>query len=49
MNTGYYEFLVEKDAMWAEMFMEILRNNHIPCTAFSSQDIGLAIKTFIRR
>ena len=35
--------------MWAEMFMEILRNNHIPCTAFSSQDIGISIKTGMRR
>lgn len=47
MNTGY-EFLVEKDGMWARMFMEILRNNHIPCTFFPADGVGLAIRSGVR-
>lgn len=47
MDTGY-EFLVEKDGMWARMFMEILRNNNIPCTFLPANGSGLAIRAGVR-
>jgi len=47
MDTGF-EFLVEKEGMWARMFMEILRNNHIPFVFFPAVGSGLAIRAGIR-
>ncbi len=32
MNTDY-TLLAEKEGMWAEMLMQVLRDNGIPCTA----------------
>lgn len=43
-----YTFLVEKEAMWAEMLMEALRDNEIPCTAIPVFGAGLVIKTGIQ-
>ena len=47
MNIGY-EFLVEKDGMWARMFMEILGNNNIPCTFLPANGSGLAIRAGVQ-
>ena len=33
MGKGDYEFLVEKEAMWAEMLMQVLKDNCIPHAA----------------
>ncbi len=41
-------FLVEKEAMWGEMLMEVLRDNGIPCTAIPVFGAGLVIKTGIQ-
>ncbi len=29
--TGDYEFLTEKEAMWAEMLTEVLKDNSVEC------------------
>ncbi len=46
MENGF-ELLIEKEKMWAEMLMEVLKNNNIPCTSFSVQGAGFAAKTGI--
>ena len=43
MNNGY-EFLVEKEAMWAEMLEQVLKDNDIPCVAIPVYGAGLALK-----
>lgn len=47
MNTAY-EFLVEKEVMWAEMLMQVLKDNKIPCTAVPVYGAGLAINAGLR-
>lgn len=44
MNTGY-ELLVEKEAMWAEMLMQVLKDNDIPYTSLPVYGAGFTIKT----
>ncbi|WP_298031898.1 hypothetical protein [uncultured Dysosmobacter sp.] len=43
MNTDY-EFLAEKEAMWAEMLMQVLKKNDIPYTAIPVYGVGLVMK-----
>ena len=40
-----YEFLIEKEEMWARMLMDVLKDNDIPCIAFSVHGAALVIKT----
>lgn len=47
MDTDY-EFLVEKEAIWAEMLMDVLKDNGIPCTAIPIYGAGLVIKTGVQ-
>ena len=42
---GTYEFLVQKEEMWARMLMEVLKDNGITATALSVYGAGLAIHT----
>ncbi len=44
MNAGY-ELLVEKEAMWAEMLMQVLKDNNIPHTSLPVYGAGFTIKT----
>ena len=44
MNHGY-EFLIEKEEMWARMLMEVLQDNGIPCVKQVVYGAGLVIKT----
>lgn len=44
MHTDY-EFLVEREEMWAKMLMEVLEDNGIPCTALPVYGAGLTIQT----
>ena len=44
MNEGY-EFLVEKESMWAAMLLQVLRDNNIPCTSLPVYGAGFALKT----
>ena len=44
MNDGY-ELLVEKEEMWAQMLMQVLRDNDIPCTALPVHGGGFVLKT----
>lgn len=37
-------FIVEKEEMWARMFLEILKDNDIPSTNLSSVGAGMVIK-----
>ena len=39
-----YEFLIEKEEMWAKMLMEVLQDNGIPCVSFSVHGAALVIK-----
>ena len=44
MNNDY-ELLVEKESMWAQMLMKVLKDNGIPCTALPVYGAGLVVKT----
>ena len=44
MEHGY-EFLAEKEEMWAKMLVEVLEDNHIPCITMPVYGVGLVIKT----
>ncbi len=46
-ETGY-EFLVEKEAMWAEMLIQALKENGIPYTALPVYGAGLVIKAGVK-
>ena len=46
-ETGF-EFLVEKDTMWAETLMQALRDNEVPCAAVPVHGAGLVMKTGMR-
>ncbi len=39
-----FEFLIEKEEMWAKMLIEVLKDNGIPCVAFSVHGAALVIK-----
>lgn len=44
MNDNY-TLLTEKDAMWAEMLLQVLRDHDIPCAGVPVYGAGLTIKT----
>ncbi len=44
MNADY-EFLTEKQAMWAETLMQVLKENGIDCTALPVHGAGVTMKT----
>lgn len=39
-----YILLTEKEAMWSEMLMEVLRDNNIPCISQPVYGAGLTLK-----
>ena len=43
--TNGYELLIEKETMFAEMLMQVLRDNAIPCVAMPTQGAGFVLKT----
>lgn len=43
MHTDY-EFLVEKEKMWADLLIQVLRDHDIPYTTLSVYGAGLVIK-----
>ena len=47
MNNDY-ELLVEKEVMWAQMLMEVLKDNDIPCAALPVYGAGLVVKTGVQ-
>ncbi len=40
-----FEFLAEKEAMWAEMLMQALKDNGIACAATPVHGAGLVLRT----
>ena len=46
--SSEFEFLVEKEAMWAEMLMQVLENNDIPCTAQPVYGAGFTMRTGVQ-
>ena len=40
-----YKLLTEKEEMWAQMLMQVLRDNDIPCTALPVHGGGFVLKT----
>ena len=44
MNNGYV-LLAEKEEMWAQMLMEILEDNRIPCVSLPVYGAGFAART----
>ena len=46
-ETGF-ELLAEKEAMWAEMLMQALKDNDVPCAAVPVHGAGLVMKTGMR-
>ena len=43
--NGEFELLAEKEAMWAKMLMDVLRDNDIPCASMPVLGAGFAMKT----
>lgn len=43
MNNGY-EFLIEKELIWAEMLVQVLKDNGIECVAVPVYGAGLTIR-----
>ena len=46
--NGDYEFLAEKEAMWAEMLEQVLKDNGIPCVAVPVFGAGFTMKTGVQ-
>ncbi len=42
---GEFAVLTEKESMWAEMLMEVLRDNKIPCAAVPVVGAGFSMRT----
>ena len=47
MNNGFV-LLTEKEAMWAEMLMEVLKDNDIPCAAEPVYGAGFTVRTGVK-
>ena len=47
MDTDYV-LLTEKEAMWAEMLVQVLKDNHIPCTTVPVYGAGRVMKTGVQ-
>ena len=47
MNDDF-ELLAEKEAMWAEMLMQVLKDNGVQCVSFPVYGAGLAIRAGVR-
>lgn len=43
--TNGYKPLAEKEVMFAQMLMQVLQDNDIPCTALPVHGVGFALKT----
>ena len=43
--TNEYVLLAEKEEMWARMLLEVLEDNHVPCTVIPVHGAGFTIKT----
>ena len=48
METDF-EFLTQKEAMWAQMLTQVLKDNNVPYTAIPVHGAGLTIKTGMRK
>lgn len=47
MNTDYV-LLAEKEEMWANMLIQVLKDNKIPCTALPVHGAGMVARTGIQ-
>lgn len=47
MSADYVR-LTEQEQMWAEMLMEILKDQQIPCTAVPVYGAGMALRAGVR-
>lgn len=47
METDF-ELLTQKEAMWAQMLTQVLKDNNVPYTAIPVHGAGLTIKTGMR-
>lgn len=43
--NGEFQLLTEKESMWAEMLLEVLRDNEIPCTSLPVLGAGFSMRT----
>ena len=43
--NGEFVLLTEKEAMWAEMLTEVLRDNSIPCASMPVLGAGFSMRT----
>ena len=43
MENGY-EFLVEKEAMWAELLEQVLKDNRVACVAVPVYGAGMTLR-----
>lgn len=47
MNSDFV-FLCEQEKMWAEMLMQVLTDQKIPCLSFPVYGVGLIMRTGMR-
>ena len=43
--NGEFQFLIEKEFMWAEMLMQVLKDNEIPCASEPVYGAGFTVRT----
>lgn len=46
--TGDYELLTEKEAMWAEMLEQVLKDNGVDCVAVPVYGAAMALKAGVQ-
>ena len=46
--TDEYVLLTEKEAMWAGMLQEVLKDNNIPCVAIPVYGAGLTLRAGVQ-
>jgi len=48
MNRSPYELLTEKEAMWAEMLIQVLKDNGIACTSVPVYGAGMVLRAGVQ-
>lgn len=43
--NGEFVLLTEKESMWAEMLLEVLRDNGVPCASLPVVGAGFSMRT----
>lgn len=46
--NGDFELLTEKEAMWAEMLQQVLKDNGVPCVAVPVFGAGMTLRAGVQ-